>query len=61
MSMGGQAEGLACANQGAWTPIGVSGNFVTQNKMTEVVILKSESGKNIFGGCCLSYQGMSGY
>ena len=27
MSMGGQAEGLACADPGARTPIGVSGNF----------------------------------
>jgi hypothetical protein len=26
-SMGGQAEGLACADPGARTPIGVSGNF----------------------------------
>ena len=27
MSMGGQAEGLACADPGARTSIGVSGNF----------------------------------
>ena len=27
MSMGGQAEGLACADPGARTPIGVSGNL----------------------------------
>ena len=27
MLMGGQAEGLACADPGARTPIGVSGNF----------------------------------
>ena len=27
MSMGGRAEGLACADPGARTPIGVSGNF----------------------------------
>ena len=26
LSMGGRAEGLACANLGARTPIGVSGN-----------------------------------
>ena len=26
-SMGGRAEGLACADPGARTPIGVSGNF----------------------------------
>ena len=27
VSMGGRAEGLACADPGARTPIGVSGNF----------------------------------
>ena len=27
MLMGGRAEGLACADSGARTPIGVSGNF----------------------------------
>ena len=27
MSMGGRAEGLACADPGARTPIGMSGNF----------------------------------
>ena len=27
MSMGGRAEGLACADPGARTPIGVSRNF----------------------------------
>ena len=26
-SMGGREEGLACADHGAWTPIGASGNF----------------------------------
>ena len=29
MSMGGRAEGLACADPGARTPIGVSGNYIT--------------------------------
>ena len=28
MSMGGRAEGLACADPGVRTPIGVSGNFI---------------------------------
>ena len=28
VSMGGLVEGLACADPGARTPIGVSGNFV---------------------------------
>ena len=27
VSMGGRAEGLACADPGARTPIGASGNF----------------------------------
>ena len=26
VSMGGRAEGLTCADPGAWTPIGASGN-----------------------------------
>ena len=29
VSMGGRAEGLACADPGARTPIGASGNFST--------------------------------
>ena len=29
MSMGGRVEGLACADPGARTPIGVSGNLTT--------------------------------
>ena len=29
MTMGGQAEGLSCADPGARTPIGVSGNLIT--------------------------------
>ena len=28
VSMGGRAEGLACADPGARTPIGASGNFL---------------------------------
>ena len=28
MLMGGRAEGLACADPGARTPIGVSGNYI---------------------------------
>ena len=32
MLMGGRAEGLACADLGARTPIGVSGNFLTLSK-----------------------------
>ena len=29
VSMGGRAEGLACADPGARTPIGASGNFLS--------------------------------
>ena len=32
MSMGGRAEGLACADPGARTPIGTSGNFGHYNQ-----------------------------
>jgi hypothetical protein len=28
VSMGGRAEGLACADQGARTPVSASGNFI---------------------------------
>ena len=35
VSMGGQAEGLACADPGARTPIGASGNF---NKIIMMVL-----------------------
>jgi hypothetical protein len=31
VSMGGRAEGLACADRGARTPIGASGNFYYLN------------------------------
>ena len=33
MSMGGRAEGLACADPGARTSIGVSGNFCSIGRM----------------------------
>ena len=33
MSMGGWAEGLACADPGARTPIGASGNFITNRHL----------------------------
>ena len=31
VSMGGRSEGLACADPGARTPIGASGNYLTQH------------------------------
>ena len=35
--MGGRAEGLACADPGARTPIGASGNTIIQRKSFENV------------------------
>ena len=32
VSMGGRAEGLACTDPGARTPIGASGNFLNKNR-----------------------------
>ena len=40
MSMGGQAEGLACADPGARTPIGVSGIKYPCDCQAETVIGK---------------------
>jgi hypothetical protein len=38
MSMGGRAEGLACANLGARTPIGTSGSsFACQSVKTDQI------------------------
>ena len=39
VSMGDQAEGLTCADPGARTPIGVSGNFLLFSLMKPVVCL----------------------
>ena len=33
VSMGGRAEGLACADPGARTPIGARGNFITGDSL----------------------------
>ena len=41
VSIGGRAEGLACADPGARTPIGASGNylvFLNQNCLTPVCL-----------------------
>ena len=35
VSMGGRAEGLACADPGARTPIGASGNFLKFSHMNQ--------------------------
>ena len=35
VSMGGRAEGLACADPGARTPISASENFVSKNQELE--------------------------
>ena len=47
ISMGGQAEGLACADPGARTPIGASGNF---NKLSKNDLLVSSSTMLVFQG-----------
>ena len=41
VSMGGQAEGLACEDPGARTPIGASGNFV-QLCQKEILSLRTK-------------------
>ena len=48
VSMGGRAEGLACADPGALTPIGASGNLLNRS----VVVLKKHhlSDKKCFVG-----------
>ena len=35
VSMGGRAEGLACADTGARTPIGASGNLLSEQSSTD--------------------------
>ena len=45
VSMGGRAEGLACADPGARTPFGASGNF---NNI--LIILFTKWKDNKFGG-----------
>ena len=37
VSMGGRAEGLACADPGARTPIGTSGNFSTDSHVPVII------------------------
>ena len=41
VSMGGRAEGLACADPGARTPIGASGNFNYSQSNTLVILISS--------------------
>ena len=36
MSMGGRAEGLLCADPGARTPVGMSGNCISANSRTKI-------------------------
>jgi hypothetical protein len=46
---GGQVEGLACANPGARTPIGASGDLVTTDvELPGVDIINVLKWKNIF-------------
>jgi hypothetical protein len=44
VSMGGQAEGLACADPGARTPISAGGNFIFLLLDFLVPLLKSQKG-----------------
>ena len=39
VSMGGRAEGLACIDRGARTPIGASGNFENVISSSVVVVI----------------------
>jgi hypothetical protein len=39
VSMGGRAEGLACADPGARTPIGASGNYIYCYYFSNISIL----------------------
>ena len=41
VSMGGRAEGLACADPGARTPIGTSGNFLNLRAVSLLLCLLS--------------------
>ena len=58
VSMGGRAEGLACADPGARTPIGASGNFIMsfysstgqRIKNWGIINYKSPLGSKIFLG-----------
>ena len=43
VSMGGRAEGLACADPGARTPIGAKGNFYQTNNLSEQKCIESQS------------------
>ena len=44
VSMGGRAEGLACADPGARTPIGASGNFSIINLLFLPPLFKTTEG-----------------
>ena len=43
VSMGGRAEGLACTDLGARTPIGASGNFHSNLKLPCIQIISCEN------------------
>jgi hypothetical protein len=61
VSMGGRAEGLACADTGARTPIGASGNFPTQPKSNVIsdteffIILPRAKNVNLLASMILPY------
>ena len=47
VSMGGRAEGLACADSVARTPIGASGNFLLVNNSDIIVIPEKHPGRRV--------------
>ena len=46
--MGGRAEGLACADPGAKTPIGASGNLACKHNHNKYICLLTSISKKIF-------------
>ena len=51
MSMGGGAEGLACADPGAKTPIGMSGNFCQHYHKTHIMLKHAFSNFDVLQEC----------
>ena len=53
VSMGGRAEGLACADPGARTPYGASGNFYSSSSLVGTVIQNPRKGCRRVSNCCM--------
>ena len=54
VSMGGRAEGLACADPGVRTPIGASGNFYKGNFQARHTLYGGLQRVTRLSDCCLS-------